>query len=124
MNGCTLTSFDLGACATSTLLGWVPQWFWDLLPYWPWLVYGIIALVVLTALYRVYLIFGMPGVVAIFGTATFIAGFVLGKRSVVRAAPNAAGQPTVKFPGKAAPVVVQKPHHVTIFDTLNSLTKH
>lgn len=112
MTACTLTSFDLGQCAHDTLLGWLD-------PYWPYLVWGfwgVVALIVLGALYRVKMVFGTPGLVAVWSGAVLIAGFVLGRRSLVRAEPNAAGQPTVKFPGHQVPVVVQKPQHVTIFN--------
>lgn len=110
MNACSLFSFDAGQCAKSTLLGWVPQWFWDFLPYWPWVAYGLIALVVISTLWRVYQIFGVPGVVGVFGAATFILGFVLGKRTAVHVVPHpTTGQPTVKFPGQSKPVVVRKP---------------
>lgn len=119
MNGCTLSNFDLGQCITNTLFGW-------LMPYWSYFYWGfwlILALLLLGALYRVKMVFGTPGLVAVWSGIVLVAGFILGQKSTVRVTPNEAGQPTVKFPGHPAPVVVQKPQHVkTIFDDLKSLS--
>lgn len=123
-DGCGFVGLDLGRCLTGTLLGWVPDWAWWGFEHWQWFAYGFIALVVLGALARVYMIFGTPGVVAVFGAATFILGFVLGKKSTVRVTPTVAGKPTVTFPGSRTPVVVKRPdkvHHDTIWDTLGKM---
>lgn len=74
MSGCELglgKTFDLGQCVGSTLFGWVPDWAWSLLPYWPWLV-------VIGGAGMAYRFAGWPGVAAFFGGV----GFVLGRRSV------------------------------------------
>ena len=129
MNGCTFPFFDAGTCAKSALLGWIPDWVWTtcgfIHDYWSFIAIGLIVLGVLVAEIRIYRTFGWPGVIGSFGAATFILGYVLGKRSVVRATLNAAGQPTVKFAGHPTPVVVKRPQHVT-FDSppTPSLTSH
>jgi hypothetical protein len=70
MNGCELglgKNLDLGLCAHSLFLGWVPDWVWVLLPYWPWIV-------VIGGAGMAYRFAGWPGVVAFAGGLGFLAG--------------------------------------------------
>jgi hypothetical protein len=74
MNGCEIglgKTFDLGLCIKSATLGWLPEWVWWLLPYWPWLI-------VVGGLGLVYRLAGWPGV----GAFIFGLGFLVGRRSV------------------------------------------
>lgn len=70
MNACEFSAFekfDLGACVGSVAFGWVPDWLWPLLPYWPWVV-------VIGGAGMAYRFAGWPGVAAFFGGVGFIAG--------------------------------------------------
>lgn len=74
MNACEFSitrGIDLGLCLKSTVLGWLPDWAWALLPYWPWLI-------VIGGLGFVYRVAGWPGV----GAFLFGLGFLAGRRSV------------------------------------------
>lgn len=74
MTGCEIgigKSFDLGVCAHSLAVSWLPDWVWPLLPFWP--VLGI-----LIALGLAYRFAGLPGLTAVAGAI----GFILGRRSV------------------------------------------
>lgn len=70
MNGCELglgKTFDLGLCAHSLFLGWVPDWVWVLAPYWPWIV-------IIVGLGFAYRFAGWPGVVAAAGAIGYLFG--------------------------------------------------
>jgi hypothetical protein len=70
MSACEFSAFekfDLGACAGSIAFGWVPDWLWPLLPYWPWLV-------VIGGAGMAYRFAGWPGVAAFFAGVGFVAG--------------------------------------------------
>ena len=65
---------NIGECLHAmqqAALGWVPEWLWALLPYWPWLV-------VIGGAGMAYRFAGWPGVAAFFGGV----GFIAGRRSV------------------------------------------
>lgn len=70
MPGCELglgTTFDLGLCAHSLFLGWVPDWVWVIAPYWPWLF-------IIVGLGVAYRFAGWPGVVAVAGVLGYLKG--------------------------------------------------
>jgi hypothetical protein len=94
--------FDLGACVGSIAFGWVPDWFWLLLPYWPWVV-------VIGGAGMAYRFAGWPGVAAFVGGV----GFIAGRRSVKRVT-------TEEQYGSREPVGVKPPRkrRPTIFDGL------
>lgn len=95
MNRCGLLSFDLGACVGSWFTGWVPDWVWALLPYWPWLA-------IIAGAGIAYAIARWPGVVA-FATAV---GFIFGRRSVTSEHPTPTPVKPVQHP--AVPVKRRK----------------
>lgn len=68
MTACKLGfGMDIGACLHGLAFGWVPDWVWALLPYWPWVV-------VIGGVGMAYRFAGWPGVAAFFGGVGFIAG--------------------------------------------------
>jgi hypothetical protein len=74
MNACDFSvweKFDLGACAHSLAFGWVPDWVWPLLPYWP------VAAIILGAAIS-WKMAGTPGL----GIFAGVVGFILGRMSV------------------------------------------
>lgn len=72
MNACGLNfGMDVGACISSMVTGWLPDWLVPLLPYWP-LAATILALGV------AYRIAGLPGITA----AAAAIGYIFGRRSV------------------------------------------
>lgn len=72
MNACGLNfGMDVGACISSMVTGWLPDWLVPLLPYWP------LAAVILV-LGVAYRIAGLPGITA----AAAAIGYILGRRSV------------------------------------------
>ena len=72
MNACGLNfGMDVGACISSMVTGWLPDWLVPLLPYWPWLA----VILVLGVAYRIA---GLPGITA----AAAAIGYILGRRSV------------------------------------------
>lgn len=78
MSACEFSAFekfDLGACAGSIAFGWVPDWLWPLLPYWPWVV-------VIGGAGMAYRFAGWPGVAAFFGGVGFVAGRASAKKPV------------------------------------------
>lgn len=84
MTGCELglgKTFDLGLCAHSLFLGWVPDWVWVLAPYWPWLVVVIGAGVA-------YRFAGWPGVVAFAGAFGYLAGRLAGRKKPIEPIEN------------------------------------
>lgn len=74
--GCQLNDW-LGGIGHA-LTGWVPDWFWPLLPYWPWAV-------VLLALGIAYRFAGWPGVTAVAGAI----GFIFGRMTARKPEPDA-----------------------------------
>lgn len=60
MNACWLLSFDLGACVSTTFLGWIA-----VVPWWAW---GLIALIVVGIVYKLA---GWLGIVALAGAAGY-----------------------------------------------------
>jgi hypothetical protein len=73
MSGCELglgKTFDLGICIKSVAVGWVPDWLWPILPWWP-------LIVVVGGLGLVYRVAGWPGV----GAFLFGFGFLVGRKS-------------------------------------------
>lgn len=92
--------FDLGACANAILLGWVPEWVWTLMPYWPWLV-------LVGGAGMAYRFAGWPGVAAYFGGV----GFVAGRKSVKPV-------PTDEIFPHPDPKPVARKKRPTIFDGL------
>lgn len=77
--------FDVGGCLHSLAFGWVPDWVWPLLPYWP-------VIVVIGGAGMAYRFAGWPGVAAFFGGV----GFVLGRNSASKPEPPAAPTPVAK----------------------------
>lgn len=72
MSACDIGfGMNIGDCLKGLALGWVPEWLWPMLPYWPWLV-------VIGGVGMAYRFAGWPGVAAFFGGV----GFLLGRRSV------------------------------------------
>lgn len=72
MNACGLNfGMDVGACISSMVTGWLPDWLVPLLPFWPWAA-------VILALGIAYRIAGLPGITA----AAAAVGYILGRRSV------------------------------------------
>ena len=58
MNACGLKfGMDVGACISSMVTGWLPDWLVPLLPYWPWFA----VILVLGVAYRIA---GLPGITA------------------------------------------------------------
>lgn len=76
-SACGLLRFDLGEC----VFGWVPDWVWTVIEWWPWILGGIAALAVLGVLYRIKVTFGWPGLATVLGLGIFAGGYVLGRRS-------------------------------------------
>ena len=71
MNTCTISfGMDIGKCIASLTLGWVPDWLWPLMPYWP-----IIAILVGAGVS--YRLAGPIGL-GVFGA---VIGFIGGRRS-------------------------------------------
>lgn len=73
MNGCAIgigQNFDLGLCVRSTVLSWLPEWAWQLAPYWP-------VLAAIIAIGVAWRFAGVPGIAAV----SAIIGFILGRRS-------------------------------------------
>ena len=106
MNACDFAvfeKFDLAACLHSIAFGWVPDWIWALLPYWPWIV-------VIGGAGMAYKFAGWPGVAVFFGGA----GFIAGRKSV---------EPADDFRGDVAgpdaePPPAPRKRRKTIFDVL------
>lgn len=71
MTSCRLFQFDLGACIAGSVFGWVPDWLWPLMAYWPWLVGAAVVGLV-------WKFSGWPGLIALAGAV----GFFAGRRSV------------------------------------------
>ena len=72
MNACGLNfGMDVGACISSMVTGWLPDWLAPLIPYWPWFA----VILVLGVAYRIA---GLPGITA----AAAAIGYILGRRSV------------------------------------------
>jgi len=72
MNACGLNfGMDVGACISSMVTGWLPDWLVPLIPYWPWAA----VILVLGVAYRIA---GLPGITA----AAAAIGYILGRRSV------------------------------------------
>lgn len=84
--------FNLGGCVNSVLFGWVPDWFWVILPYWPWIV-------VIGGAGMAYRFAGWPGVAAFAGGV----GFIFGRQSVKQP------DPIEHVDGKDAEPTVRKP---------------
>jgi hypothetical protein len=107
MTGCEIglgKTFDLGLCIKTATLGWLPEWVWWLLPYWPWLI-------VVGGLGLVYRLAGWPGV----GAFVFGLGFLVGRRS-------ADTEPDLGLPAKdAAPAPTKPKKRKTILDQFRDL---
>lgn len=118
MNACDFSvweKFNLGACVNSVLFGWVPEWFWLVLPYWPWVV-------IIGGAGMAYRFAGWPGVAAFAGGV----GFVAGRKSVKQPEPieHVAGKdadPPVRKPKPRKEPVTRKPRE-TVADWFNRLT--
>ncbi len=66
-NACSLLGFDLGGCLVGLVFWWVP-----LVPWWGWLIAGLVLVGV------VWKFAGWPGLIGL----GVVAGFFLGRRSV------------------------------------------
>ncbi len=135
MNGCTLTSFDLGQCITGTLFGWLAP-FWSAVVFWFWIALAIVVLLVVLAIFaRLRQAFGWYGVIAglfVF-TNAITAALAFAYRGKIDAARIVAhpvtGKPQAMLPGAKGPTPIKKSSALrpvvrsrTIFDDIQSLT--
>lgn len=95
--------FDVGACLHSIAFGWVPDWAWALLPYWPWIV-------IVSGAGMAYRFGGWLGVTAFFGGV----GFIAGRKSVEVKPPIVPDEPVRRAP--------TKPKRKTFLDALRGIT--
>lgn len=120
MNSCDFSvwdKFDVGACLNSLLFGWVPDWLWTLISWWPWILGGIGALVLLAVLYQVKAVFGWPGVVALLTAGAFGAGYFARGAGKEEHEQIPADHPDVVVVRPSKPkVAVPKKKRPTIFD--------
>lgn len=118
MNACDFSAFskfDVGACLHQLAFGWVPDWFWLVLPWWPWVV-------IIGGLGMAYRFAGWPGVVAF---ATGI-GFIFGRQSVKHSDPvehvdGKDAAPPVRKPKKSKDPVTRKSRE-TVSDWFKRMT--
>lgn len=89
----------------------VPDWFWDLLAWWPYIIGFFGISVALGALYNVYRVGGWPGVVAAVGALGLIVGYIFGKRSDDKPIP-----PPPALPTKKKKPTVKRKTNPTLFD--------
>ncbi len=113
MSACRLFQFDLGACIAGTLFGWVPDWLWPILAYWPWLA-GLLVVGL------VWHFSGWPGLIALAGAA----GFLLGRKSVkqepIEHVTGRDAEPPV--PRRKRPTVAPARHRETVSDWFKRVT--
>ena len=119
--GCQLSGWFGGVITTSqaTILSWIPDWAWPLLPWWP-------VLVIVGGAGMAYRFAGWPGVVAFFTGV----GFIAGRKSVKvpePVVPQNGGVSTSKpapipVPRKR-PTTPQKPESKTLKDLFSGLGK-
>ena len=103
------SKFDLGKCAGNLLFGWVPDWLWMVLSWWPWILGIFAALVVIFVLAKIKELLGWPGVFAALTLGAYAVGRYHGAtnynpiENFREDDPDAAAAPQVKKGGTKRP---------------------
>ena len=93
------------------LFGWLPWWWW-MVPA------GIAVSMVTVFLYRIYKMFGVFGLVAVWSGIMLAVGIVLGRKTMEPNHVTVDGAPAFKFPGHKTPIpyINNQQHHNTLDD--------
>lgn len=109
---------DIANGFANVFLGWVPQWLWDVIEWWPWIIGAVGVIVAVGTLYRIYRVGGWPALVAAVGALGVAVGYVLGSRTKDTPEPIKP-EPVSKGVTKAR-IKIKSKHRKTIFDNWTS----
>lgn len=104
---------DFADALKNVFIGWIPDWFWTGLAWWPWIAGALALVVAVGVLYRVYRLGGWPGLAAALGALGLIVGYVFGKRDATP--PNITPKATDKKQTPAKTKIKSK-HRPTLSD--------